>query len=85
MLGWPEAAWHLELVDDEDSHARAHPTEEDLLVIYLGEAFDTTIVDRLEEHGGRRVTARNPYWEKWGVTIEDTDGYRLVLSRSTWS
>ncbi|MHB8296804.1 MAG: VOC family protein, partial [Acidimicrobiales bacterium] len=27
---------------------------------------------------------RNPYWDRWGVTIEDPDGYRLVLSHRTW-
>ena len=85
MVGWPEAAWHLELVGDADSHARARPTEEDLLVIYLGRAIDTSLIIGLQANGGRRVTARNPYWEKWGVTIEDPDGYRLVLSHGTWS
>ncbi|GIK04009.1 hypothetical protein Aspvir_008084 [Aspergillus viridinutans] len=37
MLGWPGAAWHLELVlvtDSEEEHV-PRPTEEDLLVIYV--------------------------------------------------
>ena len=34
--------------------------------------------------GGTRVPARNPYWDEWGVTIADPDGYRLVLSRRSW-
>jgi len=34
--------------------------------------------------GGRRVPARNPYWETWGLTVEDPDGYRLVLSHRRW-
>jgi hypothetical protein len=34
--------------------------------------------------GGTRVTARNPYWETWGTTVQDPDGYRLVLSHRSW-
>jgi hypothetical protein len=59
--------------------ARARPTKEDLLVLYLGRAIDPSIVISLVQHRGRRVTALNPYWEKWGVPIEDPDGYRLVV------
>ncbi|WP_435742445.1 VOC family protein [Nocardioides sp. SYSU DS0663] len=82
MLGWPDAAWHLELV--EDAAITPRPTEEDLLVLYLGEHADDEFVARLCAHGGRVVAARNPYWDRWGVTIEDPDGYRLVLSRRRW-
>ncbi|MHB2022548.1 MAG: hypothetical protein ACYCO3_04340 [Mycobacteriales bacterium] len=32
--------------------------------------------------GGHRMAGRHPYWDRWGVTFEDPDGYRLVLSRS---
>jgi catechol 2,3-dioxygenase-like lactoylglutathione lyase family enzyme len=84
MLGWPDAAWHLELVGDRTAAMAAAPTEEDLLVIYLGGPIDDDVVARLEEAGGRRVAARNPYWERWGVTFEDPDGYRLVLSTRGW-
>ena len=39
---------------------------------------------RLVDAGGTRVAARNPYWDQWGVTIADPDGYRLVLSNRSW-
>ncbi|WEW58355.1 hypothetical protein PRK78_003823 [Emydomyces testavorans] len=81
MLGWPGAAWHLELVDDPAGEFPPAPTEEDLLVIYVGEAIDLAVIEKLEKAGGKRVKARNPYWETWGVTVEDPDGYRLVLSQ----
>ncbi|MFC0082715.1 VOC family protein [Aciditerrimonas ferrireducens] len=84
MLGWPEAAWHLELVDDPQEHTPPSPTDEDLLVLYVGGPLDPHLIDRLVEAGGRRVAARNPYWDRWGVTIVDPDGYRLVLSHRTW-
>jgi catechol 2,3-dioxygenase-like lactoylglutathione lyase family enzyme len=80
VVGWPGAAWHLELVSDPDDATPATPTEEDLLVLYIDGAVDDDIVRRLVDAGGTRVAARNPYWDRWGVTIADPDGYRLVLS-----
>jgi catechol 2,3-dioxygenase-like lactoylglutathione lyase family enzyme len=82
MLGWPDAAWHLELLEDNDVEPR--PTEEDLLVLYLGQAASAEMLTRLRSSGGRQVPARNPYWDEWGVTFEDADGYRLVLSHRDW-
>jgi len=84
MLGWPQAAWHLELVEDPDAETPPSPTEEDLLVLYLGGPIDDEVIDRLVEAGGERVPSRNPYWDEWGVTIRDPDGYRLVLSHRSW-
>ena len=84
MLGWPDAAWHLELLGGAGLTAEPAPSDEDLLVIYLGGPVDDTLVARLVAAGGTRV-AQGPYWDRWGVTIEDPDGYRLVLSHRSWS
>jgi catechol 2,3-dioxygenase-like lactoylglutathione lyase family enzyme len=84
MVGWPGAAWHLELVGDPGGETPPAPTEEDLLVLYLDRAVDESIVQRLIDAGGTRVRARNPYWDQSGVTIADPDGYRLVLSSRSW-
>ena len=85
MVGWPGAAWHLEIVDDAESETPAAPTEEDLLVLYLDGDVEAETVQRLVEAGGTVVSSRNPYWDRWGVTIADPDGYRLVLSSRSWS
>ncbi|MYU16710.1 VOC family protein [Streptomyces sp. SID8361] len=85
MVGWPDASWHLELVHEAAHPVEPRPTEEDLLVIYLDEAVPGELVTRLTQHGGTRVASPNPYWNEWGVTIEDPDGYRLVLCRRGWS
>jgi catechol 2,3-dioxygenase-like lactoylglutathione lyase family enzyme len=84
MVGWPEAAWHLELVGDPDEATPAAPTEEDLLVLYVGGEIDEDLVRSLVDAGGTEVTARNPYWDRWGITIADPDGYRLVISSRSW-
>ena len=84
MVGWPDAAWHLELVSDPGGETPAAPTEEDLLVLYLDGEVDPDVVRRLVDAGGTRVPARNPYWDRGGVTIADPDGYRLVLTSRSW-
>lgn len=83
MLGWPEACWHLELV--HDPALAPEPTEEDLLVLYLAAPLSVEQEQALVAAGGRRVRSRNPYWDTWGSTFEDGDGYRLVLSHRQWS
>ncbi|KIM95011.1 hypothetical protein OIDMADRAFT_21267 [Oidiodendron maius Zn] len=86
MLGYPKGAWHLELVyssGDKDFPVAA-PTEEDLLVLYLDGKVDAAVVDGLVEKGGKKVTARNAYWEECGVTVSDPDGYRVVLTVRAW-
>jgi catechol 2,3-dioxygenase-like lactoylglutathione lyase family enzyme len=85
MVGWPGAGWHLELVHDPAAPMEPRPTAEDLLVVYLDGPVPDSLVARLEEHGGKRVPAHNPYWDRWGVTVQDPDGYLLVLSTRSWS
>ncbi|MFD6431119.1 VOC family protein [Streptomyces venezuelae] len=85
MVGRPDASWHLELVHEASAPVQPRPTEEDLLVVYLDDEVPEELVARLEEHGGKRVQSPNPYWNEWGVTVEDPDGYRLVLSTRAWS
>ena len=53
-------------------------------MLYLAGPVEDATVARLVENGGRVVPARNPYWDQWGVTIADPDGYRLVLSHRAW-
>ena len=85
MVGWPDAGWHLELVADPEGELVPSPTDEDLLVLYVGGPVDENLVRQLIAAGGSRVQSRNPYWEEWGITIADPDGYRLVLSWRSWA
>ncbi|MGW2586320.1 VOC family protein [Streptomyces virginiae] len=84
MVGPAGGAWHFELTRDASNPILPVPTVDDLFVVYLGEAPDEALVRRLVDHGGTRVAAHNPYWDEWGVTVADPDGYRLVLCSRTW-
>jgi hypothetical protein len=85
MLGWRAAGWHFELTRDPADPIEPSPTPDDLFVLYLNRPVDAALVERLVAAGGRQVAAHNAYWDRYGVTIEDPDGYRLVLCERAWS
>ncbi|MGW4384061.1 VOC family protein [Kitasatospora sp. NPDC004531] len=84
MLGFPGGNWHFELAVDPEHPVEPAPTVEDLFVLYLGGPVDDALVERLVAAGGRRVPAHNPYWDEHGVTVQDPDGYGLVLCSRSW-
>ncbi|MEV7617476.1 VOC family protein [Streptomyces sp. NPDC089799] len=84
MVGPKGGGWHFELTIDPDNPIEPTPTVDDLFVVYLGEQPDEALIDLLTAHGGTRVPSHNPYWDEYGVTVEDPDGYRLVLCSRTW-
>lgn len=56
-------------------------TDEDLLVLYVRDV--DTVRERaaeLEVDGVRAVESPNPYWNRWGRTFLDPDGYRVVIA-----
>src|SRR4051794_23603260 len=56
-------------------------TDDDLLVLYLGTPDDVQeAAGRLAAAGVGEAPAGNPYWERWGRTFRDPDGYRVVLA-----
>jgi catechol 2,3-dioxygenase-like lactoylglutathione lyase family enzyme len=81
FLEVPGTGAHLELTSGGE-HGAPIPHPESLIVLYLGnqEAVQA-IVERL---GIRPVAPANPYWRDHGVTIEDPDGFRVVLVPATW-
>ena len=80
MLGLPGHDYHLEFTEHEEGSACPAPTRDNLLVFYLPDrtAIDR-VVARLARMGYRDVPPENPYWARGGVTIEDPDGWRVVL------
>ncbi|MFJ2935744.1 VOC family protein [Streptomyces sp. NPDC087219] len=84
MVGPTGGGWHFELTRDPEHPVEPTPTVEDLFVVYLGAPVEEAQVERLLAAGGTRVAAHNPYWDEYGVTVEDPDGYQLVLCSRTW-
>lgn len=57
------------------------PSTEHLLVLYLPADEVQRRAARLDVLGAPRVTPRNPWWARHGITFEDPDGYHFVLAR----
>jgi catechol 2,3-dioxygenase-like lactoylglutathione lyase family enzyme len=81
FLAVPGTGAHLELTAGGD-HGAAQPHPESLLVLYLGDQEAVNGV--LARVGTAPVAAANPYWDRHGTTVEDPDGFRVVLVPEAW-
>jgi hypothetical protein len=75
-LGVPGTEAHLELTAG-GRHGAPEPHPESLLVLYLDD--DRAVESILARLGVDPVRPANPYWAEHGVTVEDPDGFRVVL------
>jgi ribosomal protein S18 acetylase RimI-like enzyme len=56
-------------------------TDDDLLVLYLSTPQEVhRRVAELESAGVPTVASANPYWDRWGRTFLDPDGYAVVVA-----
>jgi catechol 2,3-dioxygenase-like lactoylglutathione lyase family enzyme len=81
FLELPGTGAHLELTTGGEHGApERHP--ESLLVFYLGD--ESAVREVVERVGAQPVASANPYWDEHGVTLEDPDGFRVVLVPERW-
>jgi catechol 2,3-dioxygenase-like lactoylglutathione lyase family enzyme len=86
MLGEPGAPYHLEFTRLRGHDAPRAPSEDNLLVFYLpDDSAWRSAIERMRSAGFAPVPAFNPYWDRQGLTFEDSDGYRVVLQNADWS
>lgn len=80
MFGLPDAEYHLEFTTHVNGSPCPAPTKDNLLVFYMPNKDEIEkIVNRLSNMGYHEVEPENPYWLEKGTTIEDPDGWRIVL------
>ena len=83
LLGLPGGEYHLEFTQHSKGSPCPAPSRDNLLVFYIPNAKSIErIASRLAALGYRAVPPENPYWQEKGVTIEDPDGWRVVLMNS---
>ncbi len=86
ILGLPDVHYHLEFTRHIDGSPCPAPTKDNLLVFYIKNKMEIeTVARRLEKMGYPEVEPENPYWEEIGVTIEDPDGWRIVLMNRSFT
>ncbi|GGB47134.1 hypothetical protein GCM10011409_25790 [Lentibacillus populi] len=84
IYGLPGSSYHLEFTTHENGSPCPAPTEDNLLVFYIPDKAQVDrIVARLFRMGYEEVAPENPYWEEKGITIEDPDGWRVVLRNTS--
>lgn len=83
LIGLPDKSYHLEFIQTEEEIDLPEPTKEHLLVFYVPDQKEwSDIITRLASMGFTGVIPENPYWGRGGITIEDPDGWRVVLMNS---
>jgi catechol 2,3-dioxygenase-like lactoylglutathione lyase family enzyme len=85
MLGRPGEPYHFEFTRAHGHDAGRAPTKDNLVIFYFPDRSDwNAVVARMKQHGYSSVGSFNPYWDRQGVTFEDSDGYRVVLQSAAW-
>ena len=80
LLGIPGYDWHLEFTIS-DTLPYHYPDDDDLLVFYAETVDEFNIIkEKFIANKIKPVYPKNPYWQKNGITFEDPDGYRIVIS-----
>ncbi|WP_027963737.1 VOC family protein [Halalkalibacillus halophilus] len=80
IIGLPNADYHLEFTRHEEGSPCPAPTKDNLLVFYITDKNQINHVqERLQDMGYHAVEPENGYWKEEGITIEDPDGWRIVL------
>ncbi|WP_369899794.1 VOC family protein [Bacillus manliponensis] len=80
MFGLPDVEYHLEFTRHVNGSPCPAPTKDNLLVFYIPDKNEIEkITNRLNKIGHYEVEPENPYWKEKGTTIEDPDGWRIVL------
>ncbi|WP_439021796.1 VOC family protein [Bacillus thuringiensis] len=82
MFGLPDEEYHLEFTRHIEGSPCPAPTKDNLLVFYMRDDSEMRkVTKRLYGLGYDEVEPENPYWKDKGITIEDPDGWRIVLMK----
>lgn len=86
MLGNKGSAYHLEFTQEKNVKAPLSHSAESLMVFYIPDSSKFSAVENnMKDAGFKKVKSHNPYWDDYGCTYEDLEGYRVVLSRNDWN
>ncbi|WP_100011305.1 VOC family protein [Lentibacillus sediminis] len=85
IIGLPDINYHLEFTRHIDGSPCPAPSKDNLLVFYITNKEEIiTVYKRLQSMGYKEVDPENGYWKEQGITIEDPDGWRIVLMNRSY-
>ncbi len=80
MIGLPNSHYHLEFTEYKEKVFCSPPSKDNLLVFYMPNLNQILVkIAHLRQMGYECTEPENPYWAINGYTIEDPDGWRIVL------
>ena len=80
FIGKKECDWHLEFTVSKSKPQHTFD-EDDLFVFYTqSEKEYSQIFKNIQQNNISLNVAKNPYWAKNGVLIQDPDGYNIIIS-----
>ncbi|GGH71149.1 hypothetical protein GCM10010978_06770 [Compostibacillus humi] len=86
IIGLPDVHYHLEFTRHINGSPCPAPTKDNLLVFYIEDKSEITkVYQRLQQMGYTEVEPENAYWKEKGITIEDPDGWRIVLMNRSYA
>ena len=85
VLGADGLDYHFEFTSERGQLAPASNSPEQLIVFYLPDLETTqNWKSQMVAAGFTVVKSHNPYWDQYGCTFEDFEGYRVVLCHRKW-
>jgi len=85
ILGHKDNLYHLEFTHHRGSIVANAPSEDNLMVFYMPDEIEwNAYSNKMIKAGFKKVNSLNPYWDNFGITFEDPDGYRVVLQNKSW-
>ncbi|WP_047980226.1 VOC family protein [Ornithinibacillus contaminans] len=85
IFGLPDVNYHLEFTRHMDGSPCPAPSKDNLLVFYITDKNEIeTVSERLKNLGYPEVEPENGYWKELGITVEDPDGWRIVLMNRSY-
>jgi len=86
IIGHPGGPHHLEFTAKAGHPVGMAPTEDHLLVFYLPDTKEWEYrCTRMLAAGFAEVASFNPYWDVYGRTFADVDGYRIIIQKAAWT
>lgn len=80
FLGKQGLDWHLEFTTSSDK-AEHTTDEDDALVFYPKTITDyEAILSNIEKFNIAKLQSKNPYWNRNGIMIKDSDGFYVIVS-----
>ena len=85
MLGVQGVDFHFEFTFKHGQPAPRSNSPEQLIILYVDDTKQTENLKRsMIDAGFKIVQSHNPYWDQYGYTFEDFEGYRVVLCHRKW-